>query len=132
MLGAAALGSAAHFVYQSIPIAESHSPPFVIFGQSGYYFITVGVAGLTGAIVSVAMKKQYMRLTASLIGGAGLALTSHLVAERSGEEIPPLLFVLILLISTAFGVVSQHMLSTYRKKRQRRRRRRRVDDRDDL
>jgi hypothetical protein len=133
VLGGAAFGSVSHFVYHSIPISRTHTPPFVILGQSGYYYITIGVAGLAGAVVAVVMKKQFMRLTSSLIGGGGLALTTHLVAERSGEEIPPIVLVFILLISTGFGVVSQQLLSKYQKERRRRRRRRGDgdDDRDD-
>jgi|TARA_A100001015_G_C14836602_1_gene650738 hypothetical protein len=133
VLGGAAFGSVAHFVYYSIPLARTHNPPFVILGQSGYYYITVGVAGLAGAIVSLVMKKQFMRLTSSLIGGGGLALTTHLVAERSGEDIPSIVLVFIMLISTGLGVVSQHFLSKYKKKSKKRsrRRRRRNDDSDD-
>ena len=123
ILGATAFGTVSHFVYVSLPIASSHTPPFLIMGRSGYYYIAVGVAGLGGAIVSIVMKKQFLRLTSSLIGGGGAALTSYFVANRFGTKIPSLVLVFIMLISAGLGVVSQDFISRYQKNKRKRRRR---------
>lgn len=116
VLGGAAFGTVAHFVYRSIPLMETIDPPFVIMGESGYYYIALGAAGLVGASVSICMKKQFMRITTSLIGGGGLALTTHLAADRAEEEVPALILVLIMTVGTALGVGGQHYLSKRHKR----------------
>jgi hypothetical protein len=129
VLGAASLGTVAHFVYRSVPIAKTHEPPFVIMGESGYYYITLGVAGLAGALLSIVMKKQIMRITTSLIGGGGLALTTHLVADRVKKEVPAIVLVFIMIVGTAIGVGAQHYLSK-RHKRLKKKKRKAAHDAD--
>lgn len=128
VLGGTAFGTVAHFVYRSIPLTATHDPPFVIMGESGYYYITLGVTGLAGALVSIAMKKQFMRIATSLIGGGGLALTTHLVADRIEEEVPALVLVFIMIAGTAVGVGAQHYLSKRHKRLKKKKRQARRDE----
>ena len=139
VLGGAAFGSVAHFVYEAIRPADDQGP-FRIAGRSAYYLITVGVAGLSGAIVAVLMRKHVLRVTSSLIGGAGLTAVVHAVSSRIAEEeevssgsgpvewgsgetemssaqtLPPVVLFVVLLGSTTFGIVSQHWMAQKRKK----------------
>lgn len=138
VLGGAAFGSVAHFVYEAIRPSDDQTP-FEIVGRSAYYLITVGVAGLSGAIVAVVMRKHVLRVTSSLLGGAGLTAVVHAVSSRiandeevssgsgpvwgsgetegfSAQTLPPVVLLVVLLGSTAFGIVSQHWMAQKRKK----------------
>ena len=69
-------------------------------------------------MASVLMKKQFLRITSSVLGGGGLAVTPHLVADRLGETLPPIALVGILLGGTGMGILAQHYLSQRRGKQQ--------------
>ena len=88
-----------------------------------------GGAGVVGTVVATVMRKQLLRLTSSLLGGGGLAFSIHLIAQRSGEEAPPVLHVIVLGASACVGLVAQHLLSDEQRKRRRHARRRKEDAR---
>lgn len=117
VLGASAFGTLAHFVYEALPFLDDAEPPFVLLGRSGYYYVAVGVAGIVGAVVAHLQKTEVVRITTSLLGGGGVALATHLVVEReSGEEVPDVALLAILLVGTLFGVFVQHRLAKTRRK----------------
>lgn len=115
-LGAAAFGSVAHFVYQAIP-SDQVPPFFSIAGESTIYYIGVGLASLSGAVASVVMRKEFIRLTSSLIGGAGVAAVVHLSALRSEVNVPQILYVVVICLSAVVGVLTQYLLSKRRRKK---------------
>lgn len=116
VIGAAGFGAVAHLVYESLPM-ENISPPFVLAGRSGYYYATLTVAGLVGAVVSQFMRTHFVRISSSLLGGGGLALTVHLVATRSDDTVPGIVLLLVLLVSTVGGVGIQYRVARYRRKK---------------
>ena len=130
-IGAGGFGTVSHFGYKSVPWFDQQKPPFLILGMSGYYYIAILVGGLLGAIVSVLLKKQFLRITTSLVGSGGIALATHLVAAKTNTVVPSLAYVVILFVFTGIGVLLQTYISKRRRGRRRRRRRRDDDDDDD-
>lgn len=126
-LGGVAFGTVAHYVYAVLPVPDVTD--FVLLGRPGTYFLVVGGAGVVGTVVATVMKRQLLRLTSSLLGGGGLAFSAHLVAQRSGDEAPPVLFLAILGASAGVGLVAQHLLSDEQRRRRRHARRRKEDAR---
>ena len=119
VLGASAFGTLAHFVYEALPFLDDAEPPFVLMGRSGYYYVVVGVAGIVGAVVAHVQKTQIVRITTSLLGGGGLALTTHLVVEReSDEKVPDVALLAILVVGTLFGVFVQHRIAKTRRQKE--------------
>ena len=116
VLGASAFGALAHFVYAAMPFLDDLDPPFVLLERSGYYYMVVGAAGLMGAVVAHVQRVQVVRITTSLLGGGGLALTTHLVGTREGdnEGVPDVALLIILLVGTVVGVVVQTRLAKKR------------------
>lgn len=119
VLGASAFGTLAHFVYEALPFLDDLDPPFELVGRSGYYYIVVGVAGVVGAVVAHVQKTQIVRITTSLLGGGGVALTTHLVVRREtgGERVPDAALLAILLVGTLFGVFVQHRIGKVKQRR---------------
>jgi hypothetical protein len=118
VLGASAFGTLAHFAYEAMPFLDDLDPPFVFLERSGYYYIVVGAAGVVGAVVSHVQRTQVVRITTSLLGGGGLALTTHLVVARESEQgVPDVALLGILLVSTVVGVVVQTRIAKRRKTR---------------
>lgn len=121
ILGAAGFGAITHLVYDALPL-EDVSPPFTLLGRSGYYYIAMGVAVFSGAIIAWCQKKPFVRITSSLIGGAGLSFTTWIVAERAGERLPSVALLAILVASVVVGVPTQKYTKQYREKRRTRKR----------
>lgn len=112
-LGATAFGATAHVVYQALPMDPGDA---VFLGESVYYYGSVAVAGLLGAVVSVVTRTYVLRITTSLLGGSGVAATTYLVADRSGESVPSLALVGIMNIASLVGLGTQHAIARRRKK----------------
>lgn len=116
LLGAAAFGSTAHFVYDALPL-EKMPPPFLIAGRSGYYYLTMTVAVVAGGVVAVFQKKNLIRVSSSLIGGAGVSVTTFLVVDRAGGSVGSLTLLLVMLVAACLGVCVQRALARRRKRR---------------
>jgi hypothetical protein len=130
VLGAGGFAVVTHFVYDALPLHDVRGP-FVLLGRSGYYYIAMLVTIVLGAAVGMCQKKHFVRVSSSLLGGGGLALTTHLVVHRTGGTLPSLGVLAILLLSTVTGVGVQHWRSVRRARRREtrpRRRRRREED----
>lgn len=125
VLGTVAFGTVSHFVYESLSLPTSSS--FVVLGKSSYYFLAVGGAGLVGAAVAMALKKQFIRLFSCVAGGGGIALGYHLVEERRGNEVGSAPLFVIVVVSAAGGLIFQHAMGRCRKRRRRKRRQEREE-----
>lgn len=117
LLGSAAFGTVAHFVYVSLPL-DKVDPPFLVVGLSGYYYLTIFLAGILGGIVAYIQEKNLIRVSSSLIGGGGAAVSAHLVSQRMGYTLPSILVLVILLSMASAGVFAQRHLAS-RKERAR-------------
>jgi hypothetical protein len=116
ILGAAGLGTVAHFIYTSLPLHDI-PPPFVFLGKSGYYYATMMASIVIGGIVACCQKKQFIRLSSSLIGGGGCATAAYFIIDKTGGVIPSIAFLLIMTGSSVGGVLLQGYLSKRRKER---------------
>jgi hypothetical protein len=107
ILGAAGFGAVAHLVYDSLPL-ENVDGPFSLLGRPGYYYLVMGGMIILGAIVGVMQKREFVRISSSLLGAGGVTLVLHVAVERGGERVPPVALLLVLLVSTVGGVFVQY------------------------
>lgn len=114
LVGAVGLGTVAHYVYDLLPL--NLSP--VLLGRSGYYYMTLLVAAILGAVASHVQRKHFVRICSSMIGGGGVAWAVHLVAHReNGESAPPLVLLSILALSTLAGTAAQYEIARRKQRR---------------
>lgn len=86
ILGGAALGAAAHFIYEAA-IAPKESDllpdaPFTFKGASAWHMALVGASTVLGTVVACAQRRRFLRVSCSLLGGAGVATAVHLILIR--------------------------------------------------
>lgn len=115
LLGALGLGATAHLVWESLPL-DGVAGPFTLAGRAGWYYIVVGGAALTGAVVSQLQKKRFTRIASSVLGGSGLAVGVHLMYARNGTTAPPALLLGVVIGSSIAGSFTQHYLQRRRKR----------------
>ena len=113
ILGAAGFGAVTHLVYDALPLPPP-DPSFALLGRSGYYYIIMFVSVVLGGILSYLQRKQFIRITSSLIGGGLLVLTVYIITDASGHPLPGLAAIGILVASTLCGIGAQHMLAKRR------------------
>ena len=118
VLGAAGFGAVAHLLYESLPLGGL-APPFVLLGRSGYYYLTLAAAAVVGAVVAYVQRTHFVRISSSLLGGGGVALAVWLLADRAGEDAPPLALLVVLATCTVGGVVVQRHLARRKTRRSR-------------
>lgn len=106
VLGAAGFGTVAHYVYAALPL-DGVEPPFVVLHRSGYYYLAVGTAATAGGIATQCQRAHVVRISSALVGGGGLAYATHLVADRAGADVPALVLLATLVLSTVAGVALQ-------------------------
>ena len=114
LLGAAGFGTIAHFLYTSLPLNEI-KPPFTLAGLSAYYYLALMTATILGGVVAFFQKKNLIRVSSSLIGGAGIATSVHFVSHRTGNTLSPIPLLVVFAISSSVGIVSQRFLSRRRR-----------------
>lgn len=102
----AGAGAAAHFVYDGL-VPDDAGAPFRVLGASGWYVVTLGGAAVAGCGVGCCFEKHLKRVASALLGGAGVALTTHLVAARHGARAPPLLLLALASVAACAGVAFQ-------------------------
>lgn len=115
VLGGAAVGSVTHFVYEAVPALQGLEPQ--VLGRPVVYYAAVGGAGVVGAVVAVCMKTEVLRLTTALVGGGGVGLAVHLVAERLEVDVPSLVLVALVLGASVAGVAVQYCVALRSKRR---------------
>lgn len=137
VLGAGALGTLVHYLYDALPLA-SVPPPFVLFDRSGWYYLAVTAAGLVGGVVSQFQRTHFIRISAAVLGGGGVALCVHLLVARAGDTASSVVLLVIVVVCTFGGILAQRRIARWRRTRKqdeprgtRRRRRRAADDEDD-
>ena len=118
LLGAFGLGAMAHLVWASLP-TTGVSGPFTLAGRQGWYYIALGAAASTGAIVSQLQKKRFTRIASSVVGGSGLALGTHLIYARRRSTAPTGLLLAIVIASSVVGNLMQQYRKAWREKRRR-------------
>ena len=89
LLGAASLGTLAHYAYIALPDGVLPADPFVLFDVSGWHYIVVGAGGVVGAAASLLQRRAFVRIASSVLGGGGLALATQLGLSASGRVVPP-------------------------------------------
>lgn len=107
ILGAGAFGSVTHLVYDSLPVDLFPNPPFVLSGRSGYYYMAMAVAILVGATIAWCQKREFVRVTSSLLGGGTVAFGVWLVSDRTGSPVTSLVLLVVLTTCTFVGVIVQ-------------------------
>jgi hypothetical protein len=117
LLGGAAFGAAAHYVYTALPLNDIPAP-FTLLNESAYYYLSVCAAVVVGCVVACFTKTTLMQVCSSLIGGAGITGVVDVVTLRIGSTpLSPTMFPIVML-STAFaGVLFQKFMQWRRRKR---------------
>ena len=120
ILGGAAFGAVAHYMFEVIP--EDILPELFAFqNRNGLYWIVVGCAALTGSILALVLKKQFLRVATSMIGGSGMALSTYIVFEEllvPPVFVHPAILLSISIVTSLIGIYIQMYLAR-RKKRNR-------------
>lgn len=111
LLGAAALGTAAHVGYTSL------------VGGSGlsvaYYYATVAVASLVGGVVLSYQREAFVIFVTAGLGAAGLLVAAHMATTSSSTApLPPLAWLGAGALLAVVGVATQYRY--FRKKRRHR------------
>jgi len=119
LLGGAAFGAFAHYIYESLP-HEQFPIPFMLFGRNGVYWTTVTSAGVIGALISVTRRKDFFLLGSSMLGGAGLATSVYIYVYHGGgvDDIHGAIPLIVAITGTLGGVAFQ----LYHRKRKKMRR----------
>jgi hypothetical protein len=125
LVGSAGLGAVTHLVYDALPTTLTEpTSSFKLMERSGYYYIAMAVAVIGGGILSYTQRKKLMRIMSSAVGGGCLVLATHLVwIQAFDRDVPAVVALVLLLVSTVCGAFLQHYLKNHKKKRRRRRRR---------
>ena len=116
LLGAGGLAAVTHLVYDSLPLELPVEGSFALLGRSGYYYIAMMVALVTGGVVAYFQRKDFLRIASSLLGGGAWTLALFVVCDRNGVPVPQIASLGILLGCTLVGVSVQRWRRT-RKKR---------------
>jgi len=119
LLGAAGMGGVAHLLYETLPL-QNVDPPFTLFGRSGWYYLALVIAVIVGAVLSQLQKKNFIRVSSSLIGGGGIALATHLITERAGVKLAEVFLLLILVGCTVLGTLVQTQVANMKSKKKNR------------
>ena len=121
LIGGAAFGAGAHYVYTALPLDNDHSP-FNLMGQSAYYYITICIAALFGCFVTCYTKKAFMQICSSLIAGAGIAIVVDVVFLRTGTALSSFTFPIVMFSTTAAGIIIQRCVEKRAQTHRRRKR----------
>ena len=106
LIGASGGGVLAHLIWQSLPLSSVRGP-FTLFGNSGYYYISVSTGTILGALVSQLKRKHFIRYASALLGSVGLALSLFLSLQLIGVDIPVACYLAIVVGVTIMGVFIQ-------------------------
>lgn len=113
ILGGASFGIFAHVLYETLPL-EGVSPPFVVLGKSAYYYLTILVFSIIGAIVSHFSRSHFLRIGTSILGAAGISLVVHSISSRTNQSLSPLVLLTIIVLGSVAGVLLQRHLAQRR------------------
>lgn len=119
LVGAAGLAAVAHFVHDAVPpLRNVQGAPFTLMGRSAYYYMMIAAALLVGGALACFRRKAFVRVSTALVGGAGLAVATHLVVSRTTRDDAPALVVLaVLVVAACTGAFVQTWLARRRKAR---------------
>lgn len=86
VLGAAAFGAVAHFVFVAFPPLETLVSSPVIEGRALVYWGALVVAGACGGFLARRKSKTSLQAITSLIGAAGIGVATHRTLALSGTS----------------------------------------------
>lgn len=112
LLGAVALGTAAHFGYTSLVSGGGVSV--------AYYYATVAIASFVGGVVLSYQREAFVIFITAGLGAAGLLIATHMAASSSSTAITlsPLTWLGAGALLAVVGVATQYRY--FRKRRRRR------------
>jgi len=116
LIGGAAFGAGAHYIYTALPLHDVSSP-FNLMGESAYYYIVMCIAILIGCIVACFKKKMFMQACSSIIGGAGTAIVVDVIFLRLGSSLSSFTFPIVIFATATFGFLIQLFLTIRRRRR---------------
>jgi hypothetical protein len=114
VVGAAAFGTSAHFVYDAIQPRWLESMP-VWRGRSAVYWASVVVSTVLGAVIVHKSRKHVMMVVSSLLGGVAFAAGMQGLIDVN--DIPAYVWVIIGATATIAGVGVQVTLDRREKKK---------------
>ena len=120
ILGAVSFGTIAHFIYEALP-NDDFPKLFMFQSRSGLYWIVVIGSGITGSIISYMMRKDFLRIATSIVGGSGIAFSTYMFTANILEppiKINPTILLIIMLITSGMGIIVQYYHSKKKKKAQ--------------
>ena len=106
VLGAAGFGVVTHLVYDSLPL-DGSGGDLVLLGRPIYYYLAMAAMILLGAVVGALQRREFVRISSSLLGAGGMTLLLHLAVERAGGRVPPIALLVVLVACTVGGVAVQ-------------------------
>ena len=114
LLGGLGAGAITYLTWESLPL-DWVTGPFTIEKRPGWFYITIFIGGLMGAVLSQFNKKTFTLTLSCLAGGVGISSTVYLVFDRFDMDISSLILLLIAIGVTFLGIVVQTHI-TVRKK----------------
>jgi hypothetical protein len=117
ILGGAAFGAVGHYIFDVIP--EDVLPVvFATENRSGLYWIVVGGSALLGALLAICLKKEFLRIATSMIGGSGAALSTYIMTEKIKKppvHLHPGILLGIAIVCLVIGVSTQNYFARKKK-----------------
>lgn len=93
LLGASGTAFVTHVLYKAVSPSDDKT----------HYVITLSVAAVTGAVVTIFQKRFLLRAISSLFGGVLLVASLHLLLSRTRNAPPSVLGTLLITASAAVG-----------------------------
>ena len=88
LIGSAAGGAVAYFVFDSVAPPQVDGPvgEFELWGISGVKWVVMVVSGIAAGCLTVWRRRLVLRIASSLLGGAGVAWTTHASLVEAGKR----------------------------------------------
>ncbi|NDB85160.1 MAG: hypothetical protein EB127_21035 [Alphaproteobacteria bacterium] len=116
LIGGAAFGAGAHYIYTALPFDHIASP-FTLMGESAYYYIFMCIAVILGCVVACFKKKTFMQICSSLIGGAGIATVVDVIFLKIGDPLSSFTFPIVMFTTGISGFLLQRCIHKWRRRK---------------